>query len=777
MASPTDDQWLTLAPLAAADGELIDGRAWFRLDVTSAAGDTGNAFTVEASLSPDRSDPAPDARLIAYQPTIRWREGGDPTEVRFDAPEGAPLTLQSFDGAEGEIFLVSTFAEQRLPASGQDEWRLAPFTAPGGTAAITLRGGTETPNDVTLALFGRRRPPGRPRDAAAPGPAAPRARWRWRRRARSPTAPRSPSTPPPPPAPARSPSAGASATAQRATPPVIAHPFARPGRYEAELDVLGAGDPGRPRRPRHACPSTSARRPSPTPASRSPPPPASPSPSTAARSKPSDSPLTSYHWTFADGAEADGAAATHAYERPGLYRAVLRVEDASGHPCDFGAATREVTVNFPPVAEAGEAQYAATGQTVTLGGGASYDVDGEVASHRWDMGDGTRLDGATVTHAYAEPGVYTATLTVTDDFGRRQRHRDRHRHHHRQRPAGPRGHRPRPTDRGGRDRSDRRQRLQRRRRRHPLLVLGLRRRRHGRGAAGAVRLGRPRGLSRHPHRHRRQRHPLGRSPPPAIDVTVSAAPVADAGPDQSVAVSEVAFDGGGSSDADGRITSWDWDFGDGATASGRTVRHAYARPGSYEVALVVRDDSGAPLNTARDTMRVRVNAAPIADAGPDLVAAPGEEVILDGSGSVDPDDAVARWTWAFPDGSEAEGERVAHTFPDSGLHRVQLTVRDDDRPAAGLRRRRGRGRGQRPAGRRRRRRPLGRAGRSPCASTAAPPTTRTAPSPPGAGTSTTSTRPSPPPPPSAPGTPPASTPPSSPSPTAAAPPTPPPPTR
>ena len=74
---------------------------------------------------------------------------------------------------------------------------------------------------------------------------------------------------------------------------------------------------------------------------------------------------------------------------------------------------------------------------------------------------------------------------------------------------------------------------------------------------------------------------------------------------------------------------------------------------------------------------MRVNAAPIADAGPDLVAAPGEEVVLDGSGSVDPDGSIADWLWRFPDGSEARGPRVAKTFAEPGLQRVQLTVRDD----------------------------------------------------------------------------------------------------
>ena len=74
---------------------------------------------------------------------------------------------------------------------------------------------------------------------------------------------------------------------------------------------------------------------------------------------------------------------------------------------------------------------------------------------------------------------------------------------------------------------------------------------------------------------------------------------------------------------------------------------------------------------------ITVNAAPIADAGPDLIAAPGQEVVLDGSGSVDPDGSVVDWLWQFADGSEAHGPRVAKTFDTAGLQRVTLTVRDD----------------------------------------------------------------------------------------------------
>ena len=53
------------------------------------------------------------------------------------------------------------------------------------------------------------------------------------------------------------------------------------------------------------------------------------------------------------------------------------------------------------------------------------------------------------------------------------------------------------------------------------------------------------------------------------------------------------FDGSGSSDPDGTIASYAWDFGDGATGTGTTPVHTYASPGDYTVALTVKDNSGA----------------------------------------------------------------------------------------------------------------------------------------------------------------------------------------
>jgi PKD repeat protein len=55
----------------------------------------------------------------------------------------------------------------------------------------------------------------------------------------------------------------------------------------------------------------------------------------------------------------------------------------------------------------------------------------------------------------------------------------------------------------------------------------------------------------------------------------------------------LSVNGSGSSDPDGNITSYAWDFGDGSTGTGATATHTYAAPGPYTVTLTVTDDDGA----------------------------------------------------------------------------------------------------------------------------------------------------------------------------------------
>lgn len=69
------------------------------------------------------------------------------------------------------------------------------------------------------------------------------------------------------------------------------------------------------------------------------------------------------------------------------------------------------------------------------------------------------------------------------------------------------------------------------------------------------------------------------------------------------------FDGAGSTDADGSVVSYAWDFGDGAAGAGVELEHTFATSGDYPVALTVTDDRGL-THTATATVTVAPPPAP-----------------------------------------------------------------------------------------------------------------------------------------------------------------------
>ncbi|HKF58202.1 MAG TPA: glycoside hydrolase family 44 protein [Blastocatellia bacterium] len=76
----------------------------------------------------------------------------------------------------------------------------------------------------------------------------------------------------------------------------------------------------------------------------------------------------------------------------------------------------------------------------------------------------------------------------------------------------------------------------------------------------------------------------------------------------------VMLDGTGSSDPDGSITAYSWDFGDGSAGSGANVSHVYANAGTYTARLTVTDNSGAQASA---TTTITANTAPAVLAAPD----------------------------------------------------------------------------------------------------------------------------------------------------------------
>src|SRR5262245_36945352 len=76
-------------------------------------------------------------------------------------------------------------------------------------------------------------------------------------------------------------------------------------------------------------------------------------------------------------------------------------------------------------------------------------------------------------------------------------------------------------------------------------------------------------------------------------------------PAAGLAPLNVAFNGAGSTDIDGSIVSYAWNFGDGATANGVTANHTYVTPGSFVARLTVTDNLGASNST---TVTIQVSA-------------------------------------------------------------------------------------------------------------------------------------------------------------------------
>jgi hypothetical protein len=173
--------------------------------------------------------------------------------------------------------------------------------------------------------------------------------------------------------------------------------------------------------------------------------------------------------------------------------------------------------------------------------------------------------------------------------------------------------------------------------------------------------------------------------------TSNSAPVANAGTDQTPLVGEtVNLNGGGSSDVDGNALTFSWSIiskpiGSFATLSAATAVNPSFEidvSGSYIVQLIVNDGL---VDSIANTVDISTsNSAPVANAGADQTPLVGETVNLNGDGSSDVDGNTLTFSWSLisrPAGSIAMLSAATTVNPSfvvdvSGNYVVQLIVND-----------------------------------------------------------------------------------------------------
>lgn len=253
--------------------------------------------------------------------------------------------------------------------------------------------------------------------------------------------------------------------------------------------------------------------------------------------------------------------------------------------------------------------------SITFDGSASADPDGTVTAFAWDFGDGGSAAGSTATHAYTSSGTFTVTLTVTDDLGATGTATVEITVDDNIAPTPVLGAAPLSGnvplevafDASGSSDAD-----------GTVTSFSWS---FGDGATSAA------VSTSHTYTEAGAftvtlvvEDDRSAQATTTVVVDVNGFPTAEIETDVTSGFDplEVSFSGAGSSDDDGSIASFSWDFGDGATATGSDVSHVFEEVGSFDVVLTVTDDDGAE-DTATVTIEVARDPANALPAIMDLL--------------------------------------------------------------------------------------------------------------------------------------------------------------
>ncbi len=391
----------------------------------------------------------------------------------------------------------------------------------------------------------------------------------------------------------------------------------------------------------------------------------------------------SYTWDFGDGNTGIGAIPIHTYTNIGTYIVTVNVDDGNG-----GIDQATITINvINSTPEACFTTSTTTGNaplSINFDANCSTDTDGDILSYTWDFGDGNTGTGATTSYSYIDPGTYQVTLTTNDGNGGTDVETititiiDNT-------PQPPtacftanptNGTIPLNSNFNASCSTDPN---------NDNLTYTWD---FGDGNTGS-------GVNINHNFTTTGTFIVsltvddgnGGSDTQTITITTqdnnsnNSSPTAGivANPTNGVAPLLVNFSAGNSSDPDGDILSYTWDFGDGNTGSNLNASNTYTAPGTYTVTLTVNDGNGG-ITTATITIIVQpgtgnqyptasINATPTSGNSPLTVN-------FDGNNSSDPDGDNLSYAWDFGDGNTANGVSTTHTYTIGGTYTATLTVDD-----------------------------------------------------------------------------------------------------
>jgi len=144
------------------------------------------------------------------------------------------------------------------------------------------------------------------------------------------------------------------------------------------------------------------------------------------------------------------------------------------------------------------------------------------------------------------------------------------------------------------------------------------------------------------------------------------------------------FNSSNSTDEDGTISSYLWNFGDGTSSTSANPSRTYSSDGVYKVKLTVTDNDSDSDSTSQTISVFAASQAPDTSNDNEAPKAKfnkscnGLTCSFNAGTSSDSDGSIASYTWTFGDGTTATGATPSVTYTAAGTYNVRLEVVDND---------------------------------------------------------------------------------------------------